>query len=98
MGDDRQGNKQNPVQNLTLAVLRLLRDERQPVLVPHVAKRLGWPDDADLHPVRQVLNHLSRDRDGVDRAGKFGSFTYYERTADIDAAIERREAGRRHGG
>lgn len=77
--------------SLTVNVLRAVARERQPVLVPTVARRLGLdPDRDDLHPVRQVLNHLSRAEDGVRRAGKFGSFTYYEATSDVDHAIQRR--------
>lgn len=92
------GNNDERQQNLTLAVLHVLRDERKPVLVPQVAKRLGWPAEHDLHPVRQVLNHLSRNQDGVRRAGRFGSFRYYEADQDIDAAIQRRESGPRRAG
>jgi len=76
---------------MTLQILRELRDADAPQMVRDVAKKLGKdPEADDLHPIRQVLNHLSRKGDGVARAKSFGSFRYYEAAENIDQAIGKR--------
>lgn len=78
-------------ESLTLRVLRSLRAAGKPVMVRDIAADLGFDvENTDLHPIRQVLNHLSRYETGVRRAGNLGSFRYYEAASDIDAQIRKR--------
>lgn len=79
-------------ESLTLRVLRTVREaDAEPVMVRDVAARLGFDvESTDLHPVRQVLNHLSRNTNGIERAGNLGSFRYYRAAANIDTEINRR--------
>lgn len=94
---------------LTVRVLRELAD-RGPgacVLARDVAQALdeyaphdpetGAPADGDVHPVRQVLNRLSRasfaDELGygpVERYDKRGPFTVYRVTAAVDRYLRER--------